>query len=82
MLYYFLLGIIFIQWCIPLGDSLVELIVSAIETLKGKLGVKISKYNAEIQKIADDLDKPIAHNLIGFQVDSSEEDEEEYEEDE
>lgn len=79
---FFILGIVFIQWCIPLGDSLIELIITWFELLKGKAGVKITKYNVAITKMKDELDAPIANNLIGFQVDSTEEDEEEYEEDE
>lgn len=81
-LYYFLLGLMFIQWGVPLVDSLIELFTTWIESLKGKIGIRITKYNAEIQKITDEIDKPIEGHLIGFQVDSSsEEEEEEYEDD-
>ena len=80
MLYYFLLGIIFIQWCIPIGESFTEVILSFFELLKGKLGLRLAKYNLQIQKITDEINKPTETNAIGFKVYPVEEEDEEYEE--
>ena len=81
ILTYFILGIIFIQWCVPIGDSLTELIVTVIEMLKGKLGLSITKSNVAIKKLTDDVTETEEH-LIGFQIDPVEYEEEEEEDDE
>ncbi len=81
ILLYFLLGIFFIQWFFPILESLSELATAAIELLKGKVGLKLAKYNAQIQKITEEMDAPIADHVIGFKVDPIDdegEDEEEY----
>lgn len=76
---YFIAGIIFIQWIVPIGDALANLIISYLEMLKGKASLGITQYNAQIQKLAEEIANPpeIAHHVIGFQVPSSEDYEEE-----
>lgn len=78
ILTYFLLGIVFIQYGIPLGDAIIELIVTALECVKGKLGLSIASANKKIQNLSKS--GSIESRLIGFQVDSDEEevDDEEY----
>lgn len=77
---FFILGIVFIQWVTPLGDSLIELIVTAFEALKGRLGVTISRFNKAISDISEG---EIETHVIGFQVDNEPEEEEddEYDDD-
>lgn len=81
MLYYFLLGIIFIQWGLPLGDSIIELIATFFEVIKAKLGLCVAKYNFQIAEIIDKKKKPIEKQAIGFKIPEEEsyEEEEEYE---
>ena len=38
----------------PLCDSLLSLILTYIETLKGKLSIKIAQYNEELHKEKDE----------------------------
>jgi len=80
ILLYFLLGIFFMQWFVPILESLSELAAAVIELWKGKVGLQLTKYNAEIKKVTDEMDSPIADHVIGFKVDPIEEgdDEDEY----
>ena len=74
----FILGMLFIYILIPILESIVGLICSALEVLKAKCNLKITKYNNQITKISLETDGPIAHP-IGFQYTPEEEDEEYYE---
>ena len=70
----FLLGIAFICVILPILENITSTICAALEILKAKCSLKISKYTEEIQK----LKSPVA-NPIGFQYTPPEEDE--YDED-
>lgn len=78
ILTYFILGIIFIQWCVPIGDSLTELIVTAFEALKGRLGLHITKTNMEIKHYSAEPEQ----RLIGFKLKADENEEKEDDDDE
>lgn len=69
MLLYFILGILFYAIVIPLIESLVVLIATFIEVIKGKLTVKITQSNVKIQQLTDGYENS-PKNAIGFTVDS------------
>lgn len=77
-LFYFILGILFIEVLIPTIEALAIVIVTFLEMLKGKLNMTISNYNIQIQKLADELE-PQSSNAIGFVVSNNETYEEEEE---
>lgn len=77
-LFYFILGILFIEVLIPTIEALAIVIVTFLEMLKGKLNMTISNYNIQIQKLADELE-PQSSNAIGFVVNNNETYEEEEE---
>lgn len=76
-LFYFILGILFIEF-IPIIEALAIVIVTFLESLKGRFNLNISKYNVEIQKLADDLEPP--KNAIGFITSTTTKEEDEDEE--
>lgn len=78
-LIFFILGIIFIELIIPVIEALTIVIVTALEAAKGKLNMTISKYNIQIQKMAEELEPENTH-AIGFVVQNNEPEEEEEEE--
>lgn len=81
-LLYFILGIIFIHVIIPLVDSILELIVTWLESKKSCYGLKIAKTNLEIQHIVDNSENNCDNShAIGFRVANECEEEEEYNED-
>jgi hypothetical protein len=69
---YFLGGIIFYAVAIPVIESLAESAVTALELLKGKVSIPVLKMNQSIQKLQVD-DEEISTNVIGFQIPSEEE---------
>lgn len=78
ILLYFLLGIIFCQWVMPLIDGILNVILTALETVKGKLSVKITDYTIQIQNMSNP-DTEIPKNVIGFALPDYEEEEDEEE---
>lgn len=77
---FFILGIIFIELIIPVMKALtIVIIVTALEVAKGKLNMIISKYNIQIQKMAEELEPENTHT-IGFVVQNNEPEEEEEDE--
>lgn len=79
MMLYFILGIVFYGFAIPIAESIVSLIVTFFEWLKGKLSVKMVKLQLEI----DSAENKESTYAIGFDTDCytslSDEDEEEME---
>ena len=73
---YFILGMLFALYVNPILTTLVEVILTYLEVLKGKASLNLSQLNVEIQKTAeiDDIKQPV----IGFAIPE----EEYYEEDE
>ena len=59
---------------INLIDSLISLLCTALEVPKAKLSLKITDYNSNISKIAEE-EIPINTNAIGFQAPASEDEE-------
>ena len=60
---YFIAGMIFATVIAPILDSLTAVIMTALEAIKGKITVKITEYNYQIQKLGDE---PISPRVIGF----------------
>lgn len=60
----FLLGIIFWQWIIPLGEGVMNLFLTFIELLKSHLNVKIAQNQA---KMKDDTENNKT-SMIGFTI--------------
>lgn len=78
-LFYFILGIIFIEYLCPLIEGLATLLLTKIEVKKGKYSEIINDINLKIEKATTSSEKT---NVIGFQLpDNFEEEDENYEED-
>ena len=73
--WYFILGMTFSLYLNPILTSLVEVAMAYLELIKGKISLKLSTINTEIQKATDIEDD---HRVIGFAIPS----ENDYEEDE
>lgn len=65
----FLAGIIFATVIAPILDSLTAVIMTGLEVIKGKMTVKITEYNCQIQKLGDE---PINSRVIGFSTPTEE----------
>ena len=57
----FIIGILFISICSPIIDSLVNLVVQAIQYLKAKLILKICKINKQIEEQGGETGEPKKH---------------------
>ena len=64
--WYFLLGMITVSYILPVADKLVEVILTYLEMVKGKITVKITELKCQITKLQDSMDEPISQNPIGF----------------
>ena len=75
MLYFlfFILGIIFIQFIIPVLDALFSIIYVKIEVIKGKYVLQTTEINKQIADIVGDEDGS-PQPVIGFQYSEAEED--------
>ena len=60
----FILGILFATYALPLLDSIVSLISTWLESLKGKSTLTIAKYNKKVVELEDDSPK----QAIGFAI--------------
>lgn len=79
MLYYFILGILFVQIISPLLDCIATVIAALLEVFKGKCSVKLTEYNCQIQKMTKELELDDTDTrVIGFAVNNLTEAEEEY----
>lgn len=63
----------------PLVDGLLNVILTALEMVKGKLSVKITEYTVQIQKMSTLDEETTAKNVIGFALPDYEEEEDEEE---
>lgn len=75
-LIYFILGILFVQYIMPLLDGFGAWFLSWTETKKAKHGETVALINIKLRQVADE--EPLKHS-IGFQIPGSVECEEEYE---
>lgn len=76
----FLLGGVSLYLILPILESIMSVICSALEILKAKCNLKITKYNNKISQINYQKEDISVTNPIGFHYTPvEEEDEEEYE---
>ena len=78
-LLYFILGILFVQYAIPLIDGVSAWFLTWIEAKKAKQSEVINQVNIKMRKAAASADEDPPRRPIGFRVPDEEE---EYEEDE
>ena len=77
----FLLGGIFLYICLPILESIMSVICSALEVLKAKCGVKIAESNSKISQINYPKEDISVTHPIGFNYTPVEEEDDEYYED-
>ena len=58
----------------PIVDSAVAVVLTGLEVIKGKMTVKITEYNCQIQKLGEE---PTSSRVIGFAAPTEEDDYEE-----
>ena len=68
----FLGGVVFIQFIMPLLDTIFQLAITCLHTVEQKVAVKMSKYQKEILDMHLEDDQQETH-AIGFIVDEEEE---------
>jgi hypothetical protein len=69
MLYYFILGVLFVEVIFPLLDCMATVIAALLEVFKGKCSVKLTEYNCQIQKLSKGLESDDSETrVIGFAV--------------
>lgn len=74
IIFLFILGIIFIAFIYPIGDSLSSLIITFLEMVKGKLAVKLAEYNTQIEKLQNQEQQNT--QAIGFTIPENKEEDE------
>ena len=79
-LLYFILGIVFVQYFIPLVDSFSSLLFTWIESKKVGLSEMINNANIKMRRASTEEDCPTM-NQIGFCIPDDESEEEDDEED-
>lgn len=78
MFIYFILGIIFIEVFLPILESIIGLIATYIEVLKGKMSIRIAEINIQLEQIKDTttINNKKAYS-IGFKIPDSNDKEDE-----
>ena len=61
MLYFlfFILGIIFIQYILPVLDSLFETLLTKLEVIKGKYALQVTEAQLAIEEMVHEEDGPL-----------------------
>ncbi len=72
----FLLGIVFIQWIVPLIDGIINLFLTQLEVWKSSMTVKIANYQTQITQAKKELEETNT-SAIGFVIKEEEDDYEE-----
>lgn len=80
-LLFFILGILFSDFVQPLLEEIGNLILTVIETKKGKYAVEIAKLNKEVLEIKEENEEKEPLRVMGFQFDANEEEIEEEDDD-
>ena len=78
---FFIAGIFFVSYVLPILDQLLAVVLSALENVKGLLAIKTQKLNNTLTKLSKESEPEEYQqtHVIGFQIPSEEE---YYEEDE
>lgn len=74
MIYYFILGILFIDALLPIIEGIAGCICTRLEQYKAKCAVKINEYNVQIEEIM----QPVEAHPIGFSIETEEDFEEDF----
>ena len=69
---FFIFGLLFNIVFIQLVDEIVQIILTFLELIKGKMMVPITKINQQIQNMSDDESTSSKCNLIGFAAELNE----------
>ena len=69
---FFIFGLLFNIIFIPIADEIVQVILTLLELIKGKIMIPITKINQQIQSINDSENFSNKSNLIGFSIESNE----------
>ena len=69
---FFIFGLLFNIIFIPIVDEVVQVILTLLELIKGKIMIPITKINQQIQSINDSENFSNKSNLIGFSIESNE----------
>ena len=67
---FFIFGLLFNIVFIPIIEEVMQIILTLLEFIKGKIMVPITKINQQIQNINDDENASNKCNLIGFSVEA------------
>lgn len=76
VLLYFVAGMAFSQWGMPLLDSIISIILQKCEVIKGKMAVQVAKYALETDNRNNDKS-----SAIGFLISDTEQDDYDNDED-
>ena len=68
-----ILGIVLIQFGLPVLDGLAALVMTMLEAAKGYFGIIVAKYNTKITSILNQEENTVK-NTIGFTLPEEEED--------
>lgn len=80
LLLYFIAGVLFIQYFVPIFDGISTLFLTWIEAKKASLGIDINTAELKVRKALAELDEGPPQPLIGFEIPNSIECEEEEDE--
>ena len=72
--WYFLLGMLTVGYIFPILDKMLEIILTYLEMVKGKITVKITELKCQIEKLQDEKEET-PKNIIGFVVPEEKDDE-------
>lgn len=81
-LLYFILGILFVSYIIPIIDGISSWFLTWVEAKKAKQSEIVNETNIKMRQAVASADQDVPMRQIGFQMPDPEENEEEDEEDE
>ena len=74
--WYFLFGMLTVGYIFPILDKMLEIILTYLEMVKGKITVKITELKCQIEKLQDE-EEGTPKNIIGFVAPEEKDDENE-----
>ena len=74
--WYFLSGMLTVGYIFPVLDKMLEIILTYLEMVKGKITVKITELKCQIEKLQDE-EGETPKNIIGFVAPEEKDDENE-----
>lgn len=76
LLLYFIFGVIFIQYIVPILDGVLAWFLTYLEVKKGYFAEILATIEARVQKIADNAENTSSVRTIGFELSGGDEIEE------